>query len=139
MSNEKEKLQQLILQLENYIDCWKQFSHYLNKAREKRYDHDDESQFLDCKCVIAQELEAILDAVDCNDPSREEIHGLMTKCPSIGFLAEQQESQLRLLENQWHKIYIAWQSILGQLKVALRKQEDKSAGWTFTLFSRKQA
>ena len=139
MSNEKEKLQQLILQLENYIDYWKQFSHCLKKAREKRFDHDDESQFLHCKCVIAQELEAILDAVECTDPTKEEIHGLMTKCPSIGFLAEQHESQIRLIENHWHKIYIGWQSILGQLKVALRKQEDKSAGWTFTLFSRKQA
>lgn len=138
MSKEADKLQQLILQLENYIECWKQFNHYLNKAREKRFDSDDESQFLDCKCVITQELEAILDSVECTEPTKEEIHGLMTKCPSLSCLSEQQEGTLRQVENQWHKIYIAWQSILGQLKVAMRKQEDKSM-WSFSLFKKKQA
>ncbi|MBI3881216.1 MAG: hypothetical protein HY301_14275 [Verrucomicrobia bacterium] len=137
MSKEADKLQQLILQLENYIECWKQFNHYLTKAREKRFDADDESQFLDCKCVITQELEAILDSVECTDPTKEDIHALMTRCPSLSCLSEQQESVLRQVENQWHKIYIAWQSILGQLKVAMRKQEDKG-GWSFSLFGKKK-
>ena len=138
MSKEHDKLRQLILQLENYVDCWKQLNHYLNKARSKQFDHDDEAQFLDCKCVIAQELEVILDSVECTEPSKEEIHSLMSKCQSIGFLSEQQDASLRTIESQWHKIYIGWQSILGQLKVALRKQEEK-AGWSLSIFSRRTA
>jgi hypothetical protein len=33
---------------------------------------------------------------------------------------------VRGLETQWHKIYIAWHSILGQLKVKQRAEESKS-------------
>jgi hypothetical protein len=34
---------------------------------------------------------------------------------------------LRNVESQWHKIYIGWHSILGQLKVRQLAQESKSA------------
>jgi len=33
---------------------------------------------------------------------------------------------LRNLENQWHKIYIGWHSILGQLKVRQREEQSQS-------------
>jgi len=33
---------------------------------------------------------------------------------------------LRNLENQWHKIYIGWHSILGQLKVRQREEQAQS-------------
>ena len=36
------------------------------------------------------------------------------------------EGALRGLESQWHKIYIAWHSILGQLKVKQRAEENQS-------------
>ena len=36
------------------------------------------------------------------------------------------EGALRGLEAQWHKIYIAWHSILGQLKVKQHGEETKS-------------
>jgi len=35
---EKKKLEKLVLQLENYVECWKQMSHYLNQARAKKFD-----------------------------------------------------------------------------------------------------
>jgi hypothetical protein len=41
-------------------------------------------------------------------------------------LSEMNEGALRGLENQWHKIYIAWHSILGQLKVKQHVGENKS-------------
>jgi hypothetical protein len=40
------------------------------------------------------------------------------------------EGALRGLESQWHKIYIAWHCILGQLKVKQHAEEVKSFwGW----------
>jgi hypothetical protein len=36
------------------------------------------------------------------------------------------EGALRGLETQWHKIYISWHSILGQLKVKQHTEEVKS-------------
>jgi hypothetical protein len=36
------------------------------------------------------------------------------------------EGALRNLENQWHKMYIGWHSILGQLKARQRQEDSKS-------------
>ena len=71
-----KKIEQLITQLENYVECWRQLSHYLNRAREKRFDLDDETQFLEYKCVLIQELESILASIDVQEPSKAEIHSI---------------------------------------------------------------
>jgi hypothetical protein len=122
-------LEQTVSQLETYIDCWKQLNHFIHLAREKRFDLDDETQFLEYKCVVTQELESILALMEVENPSKEEIHGLIMNCPSIRALSAYNEQDLNGLENNWHKIYIAWHSILGQLKAALR-QQDGGAGWS---------
>ena len=59
-------------------------------------------------------------AVECTTPSREEVHGLISSAPSIRYLSESNEGNLRGLENHWHKIYVGFQAILGQLKVQQR-------------------
>ena len=133
---EKKKLDQLILQMENYLECWKQFNHYLNMARSKKFELEDEDQFLEVKSVIAQELEMILASIDSGAPSKEEVHTLIGNAPYIRYLSELNEGTLRGLENQWHKVYISWQSILGQLKVQQRQLEGQSR-WG-GLFGRKK-
>lgn len=133
---EKKKLDQLILQMENYLECWKQFNHYLNMARSKKFELEDEDQFLEVKSVIAQELEMILASIDSGAPSKEEVHTLIGNAPSIRYLSELNEGALRGLENQWHKVFISWQSILGQLKVQQRQLEGQSR-WG-GLFGRKK-
>ncbi len=133
---EKKKLDQLILQMENYLECWKQFNHYLNMARSKKFELEDEDQFLEVKSVIAQELEMILASIDSGAPSKEEVHTLIGNAPSIRYLSELNEGTLRGLENQWHKVYISWQSILGQLKVQQRQLEGQSRWGGF--FGRKK-
>lgn len=120
-----KKVDQLVLELENYLECWKQFAHYLNLARAKKFDVDDESQFLEIKSVITQQLELILSSIASGAPSREDIHAMISNAPSIRFLSELNEGTLRGIENNWHKIYIAWQSLLGQLKVQQRDLESK--------------
>ncbi len=134
MSN--KKLDQLILQMENYLECWKQFNHYLNLARSKKFEAEDESQFLEVKSVITQELELILSAIEAGTPNKQDVHALIASAPSIRYLSEMNEGSLRGLENQWHKLYISWQSLLGQLKVQQRELESKSI-WG-SLFGRKK-
>src|SRR5215216_5573758 len=124
MSN--KKLDQLITQMEHYLECWKQFNHYLAMARNKKFEPEDEAQFLEVKSVITQELEQIMSAVQVDSPTREDIHTLIAQAPSIRYLSELNEGTLRGFENQWHKIYIAWQSLLGQLKV--QQKADTSKG-----------
>lgn len=133
---QKKKLDHLILQLENYLECWKQFSNYLGTARAKRFEPEDETQFLEVKSVMTQELEMILASIEGATPDKEDIHALIGGAPSLRYLSEQNEMVLRNLENQWHRLFIAWQAILGQLK-AQQRQLDSQTVWS-KLFSRKK-
>lgn len=130
-----KKLDQLIAQLENYIEVWKQFNYYIGLARSKKFQPDDETQFLEVKSVITQELEMILACIESGAPGKDEVHDLISAAPSIRYLSELNEGSLRTIENQWHKAYITWQSILGQLKVAQRQQEGQ--GFFSKMFGKK--
>ncbi len=68
----------------------------------------------------------IFAAVEVNSPTKEEVHTLIGNSPSLRYLSEMNEGALRNVENQWHKIYIGWHSILGQLKVRQIAQDTKS-------------
>lgn len=128
-----KSLEEFILHLENYIECWKQFNHYVNLARDKKFSRDDENQFLEVKSVIAQGLEAILASTDKGGPRKEEVHQLFANAPSMRYLADSPE-MVPTVEGQWHKVYLGLQSLLGQLKVQQNKAE-KGSGWS--LFGRK--
>jgi len=120
-----KRLQDIITRMENYLECWKQFNHYLGLARFKKFTLDDENQFMEIKSVITQELELILAVTDGQQVTREDVHNLMTSVPSMRFLSESNESVLRNIENQWHRLYINWQSVLGQMKVKQKQFENK--------------
>ncbi|HEY0454874.1 MAG TPA: hypothetical protein VGE41_00760 [Verrucomicrobiae bacterium] len=133
----KSNVEELILRMENYLECWKQFNTFMAMARTKKFTPEDENQFLEIKSVIAQELELILCSMDCGPISREDVHALIAAGPSIRFLSEMNDNNLRTVESQWHKLFIGLQSILGQLKVKQQQHESKSIvkGW----FGRKAA
>jgi hypothetical protein len=59
---------------------------------------------------------------------------LISGAPSIRYLSELNDGSLRGVENQWHRVYISWQSLLGQLKVKRRQLESQST-WS-ALFSK---
>ena len=124
MSN--KKMDSLIQQMENYFECWKQFNHFINIARAKKFGSEDETHFLEMKSVLVQELERILAGMEVSSPTKEEIHSLIGSSPSLRYLSEMSEGALRSLENQWHKIYIGWHAILGQLKVRQQSPETKT-------------
>jgi hypothetical protein len=109
----------------------------MTMARHKKFTQEDENQFLEIKSVITQELELILSSIDCGPISREDVHALIASGPSVRFLSEMSDNSLRAVENQWHKLFIGLQSILGQLKVRQGQIESKSlmSSW----FGRKAA
>ena len=121
-----KELNQLVTQIETHIECWKQFNHFVNVARAKKFGPADETHFLEIKSIIVQELELIYASIEVASPTRDEIHALIGNAPSLRFLSEMSEGALRGLESQWHKIYIGWHSILGQLKVKQRAEETKA-------------
>ena len=120
------ELNQLVTQIETHIECWKQFNHFINVARTKKFGPAEENHFLELKSIIAQELELIFASVEAVSPSREEVLGLIGNAPSLRHLSELNEGAVRNLESQWHRIYIGWHSILGQLKVKQRTEETKT-------------
>ena len=123
-----KNLEEFILHLENYIECWKQFNHYVNLARDKKFSRDDETQFLEVKSIIAQGLEGVLASTDSKTgPKKEEVHQLFSNAPSLRFLSDMPDA-IQTVESQWHKIYLSLQSLLGNLKVQVNRQE-KGGGW----------
>ena len=129
-----KSLDEFILHLENYIECWKQFNHYVNLARDKKFSRDDETQFLEVKSIIAQGLEAILASTDNKSgPKKDDVHQLFSNAPSLRYLADMPDA-VHTVEAHWHKIYLSLQSLLGQLKVQQTKQE-KGSSWS--LFGKK--
>jgi hypothetical protein len=125
MSNNR-KLEQLIARVENHVECWKQFNRFVEIARSKRMSPEQEHEFLEVKSMIIQELEIILASIEVGSPTKEDIHTLVGNAPSLRFLSDLPEGALRNLESQWHKIYIGWHAILGQLKVRLEQESNKS-------------
>jgi hypothetical protein len=134
MSSSK-RLAEMIERMEHYVECWKQFNHYLALARSKQFSQEDEDQFLETKSVLTQELELILNDVEGCTVSRQEVHAMIAEAPSVRAMSELNVGGLKSLENQWHKHYIGWQSMLGQLKVA-QKQVESQPRWS--LFGRKK-
>jgi hypothetical protein len=127
--------EQTISLVENYTECWKQFHHYLQLVRAKKFEREDESQFLELKSVLAQQFELVTAAVESKSPTREEVHKLLTESPSLKYLTEMDSDAVRMAEARWHKIYIGLQSILGQLKVQQNAEparaERGTGGWSF--------
>lgn len=128
-----KNLDEFIIHLENYVECWKQFNHYVNLARDRKFSRDDEAQFLEVKSLIMQGLEAILASVDKGGPKKEEVQQLFQQAPSLRHLADLPDTAATV-ESQWHRVYIGLQSLLGQIKVQQNK-EEKPAGWS--LFGRR--
>ena len=81
MSN--QKLDQLVDQVENYIECWKQFNNFVNLARAKKFSQEEDNQFLETKSVLIQELELILASIEVASPTKEEVHALIAEAPSL--------------------------------------------------------
>ena len=119
-------INQLVTQIETHIECWKQFNHFIVQARAKKFGPADDNHFLEIKSIIVQELELIYSSVEVQSPTREEIHALITSAPSLRYLSEMSEGAMRGLETQWHKVYIGWHAILGQLKVRQRAADQKA-------------
>jgi hypothetical protein len=130
------QLDELVNHVENYIECWKQFNNFVNMARAKQFSEEDDAQFLETKSVLIQELELILASVEVASPTKEEIHALIAEAPSLRYVSEMNEGNLRNQESQWHRIYIGWHSILGQLKVRQRGESSKSS--ISSVFSKKK-
>ena len=47
-----KKLDQLVTQLENYLECLKLLNHYVSLARGRKFSAEDEDQFLEVSELV---------------------------------------------------------------------------------------
>ena len=134
---QSKKIDQLIDKVENYLECWKQFYRFVTLGCNKKFSQEDDLQFLEVKSLLVQELELILASVDVASPSKDEVHQLVSGAPSLRYLSELNSEAVRNLENQWHRVYIGWHAILGQLKVQQTSEQSRS-GFSSLFSSRKK-
>jgi hypothetical protein len=123
-----KRLDQLIVRIEIHIECWKQFKHFVNLARAKKFGPEDEAHFLELKKIIGLDLEMILAAIKVPSPAREETIALLDRAPSLRGLSGMDGGDLCGLENAWHKLYISWVSLLGQIAIKRRNGETSVFG-----------
>ena len=138
------QIENTISLVENYTECWKQLHHYIQLVRGKKFEREDEAQFLELKSLLAQQFELVLAAVESKSPTRDDVHKLLAESPSLKYLTEMDTDAIRMTEARWHKIYISLQSILGQLKVQQqagpkRDAQQPGAGGFLGLFRRANA
>ncbi len=122
-------LEDRVAQMENYVETWKQFNHFLGLARAGKFDEEDETQFLETKSVIVQEMESICASYELSSPTRADVHGIVLDAISLGQLGSAKDASLKNAESRWHKIFIGFQAILGQLKAQLQ-ESGKKKGWS---------
>ena len=120
-------LDDFILYLETYIECFKQFNGYINMGSARNFTADDEAQFLEVKSLITQGFEVILAAVEQGAPRKDEIVSLISSAPTIRYLAENDQA-VKIAENIWHKCFLTLQSLLGRLKV---QQQKEGGDWNW--------
>ena len=104
-----------------------------DSARDKKFSTEEEVQFLEIKSVLIQQLELILATVQSENMTRDDVHNMISTAPSLRALAEFNDGSLRGVESQLHKISIAGQCIIGQLKV---KQRETGKGGGFFGFGK---
>ena len=87
-------LEKTVSRLEHHLECWKQFNAHVGLAHSKKFTPEDETQFLEIKCVLTQELELIMAQVENLPIRREDAHGLISSAPSIRYLSEMNDNSL---------------------------------------------
>ena len=113
---DKRRLDELLAHLETHLECWRQFNGFVMKGKDGDFDATDEAEFLEIKSSLVQQLEVIRNYIEEGGPNRDAIHLLIGSAPSIAAVGQMGDTGQRSLESNWHQIFVAWQTVLGQIK-----------------------
>jgi hypothetical protein len=114
-------IEEIIIHLEAHLDCWQRFAGFVEKARLNQFDEEDEIEFLEIKSSLMQQLEEILNFIEEGTPRREDVHNLVADAPSIRYVSELTNETRRNLEMKWHRLFVGWQTVMGELKASGKK------------------
>jgi|ERR1051326_3924223 hypothetical protein len=112
-----KQLEKNIQKLEAFLETWKQFNHYLQRAfRGETFTDEDEEEFLDLKSTIAQEYETVMLALSPEVEKDEKTLRILIDAPSLRSIRDASEGMARRVEAEWHTTFIKLQTALGRLK-----------------------
>lgn len=112
-----KQLERNIQKLEAFLETWKQFNQFLQRAfRGETFSDEDEEQFLELKSTIAQEYETLLMSLGGEVEREEKALRILMDAPSLRSLRDSSEGMARRVEADWHAMFIKLQSALGRLK-----------------------
>lgn len=112
-----KQLEKNIQKLEAFLETWKQFNQYLQRAfRGETFTDEDEDAFLDLKSTIAQEYETVMMALAPDVEKDEKALRILIDAPSLRSVRDASEGMARRVEAEWHSTFIKLQTALGRLK-----------------------
>src|ERR1043166_568481 len=112
-----KQLEKNIQKLETFLETWKQFNQYLQRAfRGETFTDEDEDAFLDMKITIAQEYESDRQALGPDVEKDEKALRTLLDAPSLRSIRDSSEGMARRVEAEWHTTFIKLQTAMGRLK-----------------------
>lgn len=112
-----KQLEKNIQKLEAFLETWKQFNQYLQRAfRGESFTDEDEDQFLELKSTIAQEYETVMMSLAPDVEKDEKALRILVDAPSLRSVRDSSEGMARRVEAEWHATFIRLQTALGRLK-----------------------
>ncbi len=111
------RLEQNIARVEDFIEQWKQLSHFLDRGFQgETFADDEEASFLALKSSIAQDYELLMTTLGKEGERSERTLRLLNTVPSLQSVGELDEGANRRLTAEWHGTFLSLQSLLGRLK-----------------------
>ena len=111
------RLDKNIARVENFIDQWKQLSHFLDRGFQgDSFTDEEESAFLELKSKIAQEHELLMTTLGSESERTDRALRLLNIVPSLQSIGELEDGANRRLTTEWHTTYLSLQALLGRLK-----------------------
>ena len=111
------RLETNIARVEQFIEQWKQLSHFLDRGFQgDTFTDHEEAQFLELKSSIAQNYELLMTTIGREAERSERAVRLLNTVPSLQSIGELEDGANRRLTAEWHGTFLALQSLLGRLK-----------------------
>jgi len=109
-------LEKNIIRVEAFVERWKQLSQFLDRGFQgQNFTPEEESAFLDLKCVIAQEHELLMTTLASSERDDKALK-LLNTVPSLQSFKDLPEGMSKKVAADWHNTYISLQALLGRLR-----------------------
>ncbi len=110
-------LEENIARLQEIVSLWNRFYEITGAVLKGGEAPEElEREFLELKSSIARKYQSLADKFPRRTFPDEEVNGVLSQVVSLSHLKEMTSFAGSELQNQWHKVYIAFNRMLGHLE-----------------------